>query len=144
MKRTAKAVWKGTGSEGNGKLTTQSHALSEHPYSFKSRFEDEEGKSGTNPDELIAAAHAGCFAMALGVELEGKGFTPETIDVHGRVTIEKEGEGFAIKKSHLDLKATVPGLDMTTFQDLANAAKDNCPVSKALACDISMTAHLEQ
>ncbi len=144
MKRTARAVWKGKGTDGSGELTTQSNALSAQPFSFKTRFKNEDGKEGTNPEELIAAAHAGCFAMALGVEMEGKGFIPDTLDVQGKVTIEKQGDEFTIKKAHLDLKARVPGLDMIMFQDLANAAKDNCPVSKALACDISMTAYLEQ
>lgn len=138
MKRTANAVWNGSLKEGEGKITTQSKVLNNTQYSFNSRFG--EGKS-TNPDELLAAAHAGCFAMALSMILGKEGFTPESLDVTSRVTMDVEN--LDLTESHLILKATIPGIDQKKFEECANTAKDNCPVSKALSLNITMDARLE-
>jgi osmotically inducible protein OsmC len=143
MNRHATAVWHGGISDGHGHLTAQSGALSDQPYSFKSRFQDESGRLGTNPEELIAAAHAGCFAMALSHILGGAGFTPEELDARADVNIEPKNGGFAITRSRLTLEARVPGIDQAKFKELAEQAKANCPVSKALAgVEISLDARL--
>jgi lipoyl-dependent peroxiredoxin len=143
MNRHATAVWHGAISDGHGHLTAQSGALSDQPYSFKSRFQDESGRLGTNPEELIAAAHAGCFSMALSHTLGGAGFTPEELDARADVSIEPKNGGFAITKSRLTLEARVPGIDQAKFKELAEQAKANCPVSKALAgVEISLDAKL--
>ncbi len=142
MKRTATALWKGNGPDGTGTLTTQSGVLKDQPYSARLRFQNEDGKAGTNPEELIAAAHAGCFAMALSFQLTNAGFTPEALHVDAAVTLEKTDGGFAIPAVHLTLKATVPGVDEKTFHELANVAKENCPVSKVLNADITLDATL--
>lgn len=142
MKRRAKSFWKGTGKEGTGTLTTTSGVLDEQPYSFRLRFENEDGKKGTNPDELIAAAHAGCYNMALAVQLEQAGFTADSLDTQAEVTLEKTDGGFAITKSHLTLQAKVPGINKDKFMELANGAKEGCPVSKVLNADISLDAKL--
>ncbi len=133
MKRKATAVWKGTGKDGTGSLSSPSNFFSNTPYSAKSRFENEDGKAGTNPEELIAAAHAGCFNMALSFELSGKGYTPEELSTVATVTIEKQEEGFAITNIHLELNGKVPDIEKDEFEELAQVAKDNCPVSKALS-----------
>src|ERR1700757_4071803 len=112
MIRKAKAVWQGTGRAGNGSLTSDSGVLSQTPYSFKTRFENERG---TNPEELIAAAHAGCFTMALAFQLQGAGYTPTELTTEAAVSLEPEGQGFRISRSALTLQASVPGLDETTF-----------------------------
>lgn len=138
MKRTANAVWKGSGKEGQGSLTTQSKVFDEQPYSFKLRFENEDGKQGTNPEELIAAAHAGCFNMALSFALGGEGFTPDELRTEAAISLEKEGEGFAIKKSVLKLTAKVPDISKEQFEKIAKGAKENCPVSKVLNCPIEL------
>lgn len=138
MKRTANAVWKGSGKEGQGSLTTQSKVFNEQPYSFKLRFENEDGKQGTNPEELIAAAHAGCFNMALSFALGGEGFTPDELRTEAAISLEKEGEGFAIKKSVLKLTAKVPEISKEQFEKIAEGAKENCPVSKVLNCPIEL------
>ncbi|MBZ6077162.1 OsmC family protein [Microvirga puerhi] len=135
MNRKARAVWQGTGRDGSGHLTTDSGILSSTPYSFKTRFENEKG---TNPEELIAAAHAGCFTMALAFQLQGAGFTPTELATEAVVSLDKEGEGFKISKSALTLQATVPGIDRTKFEELARAAEKNCPVSKVLNAEITM------
>jgi osmotically inducible protein OsmC len=135
MKRTATAVWNGSGKEGNGKLTTQSTTLNNTQYSYKSRFEE---GVGTNPEELIAAAHAGCFAMKLSFVLGEAGFTPESLEATSTVTLENG----AIQSSHIVLKAKVPGISQEKFQECAENAKENCPVSKALKMDISLEASL--
>jgi osmotically inducible protein OsmC len=140
MKRKASAVWQGGLKNGKGALTTDSGILPGTPYSFSTRFE--EGK-GTNPEELIAAAHAGCFSMALSAELEKNGIIAERIDTTATVTLEKAAEGFAITAVHLDVRAKMPGADEPAFQNAANAAKTGCPVSKVLNAAITMNARLE-
>ena len=138
--RSASAEWTGTGKEGKGTLTSQSGVLSATPYGFNTRFGD---TKGTNPEELIAAAHAGCFTLALAFQLTGAGHAPESLHTEAKVTLEQEGGGFTIKSVDLTLKAKVPGLDATKFQELAAGAKANCPVSKVLNAAISLNATLE-
>ncbi len=135
MKRTATANWKGTGKEGNGKLQTQSGVLNDHQYSYKTRFED---GIGTNPEELIAAAHAGCFSMKLSFVLNAAGFTPDNIDTKCTITLESG----TITESHLDVTATVPGIDKEKFAECVADAKENCPVSKLLKANISVESSL--
>ncbi len=135
MNRKARAVWQGTGKDGSGHLTADSGVLSNTPYSFKTRFENEKG---TNPEELIAAAHAGCFTMALAFQLQGAGFTPTELATEAVVTLEPEGSGFKISKSALRLNANVPNIDRAKFEELARAAEKNCPVSKVLNAEITM------
>ena len=135
MKRTAKAVWNGSGKEGNGKLTTQSGTLSNTQYSYKSRFEE---GVGTNPEELVAAAHAGCFAMKLSFVLQAAGFTADSLDVDAAVTLE---DG-TITSSKLMLKAKIPGISPEKFKESAEDAKLNCPISKLLNTAISLDASL--
>lgn len=141
MIKKATAVWKGSLKDGGGVISTETGVLSETPYGFKSRFES--GK-GTNPEELIAAAHAGCFSMALSLILGEAGFTAERIETKAAVTLDKVAEGFEITTSHLDLVAKIPGIDQAKFDELANKAKVGCPVSKVLKAKISMDARLEQ
>jgi osmotically inducible protein OsmC len=143
MLRTAQAVWNGTGKDGTGYLTTPSGAMKEQPYSFKTRFESEDGRAGTNPEELIAAAHAGCFSMALAFQLQTAGFTPEELRTTANLTMTQQGGGFAITAIRLDLAARVPGIERERFQQLADEAKANCPVSKVLNAEISLNATLE-
>jgi osmotically inducible protein OsmC len=137
--RTAEAEWKGGLQDGSGKMKLGSGAY-EGPYSFKSRFED---GTGTNPEELIAAAHAGCFSMALSLILGEAGLTAEKIETHAAVTLEKVGAGYEITAVHLSLSAKIPGADNAKFQELANNAKTGCPVSKLLKARITMEAKLE-
>jgi len=139
MIRKANAVWRGTGRAGGGKLSTESGVLVETPYSFRTRFENEKG---TNPEELIAAAHAGCFSMTLAFVLEGAGCTPAELNVAAAVTIEPEGQGFRISHSALTLRAKVPGLDDVAFARMVGDAEKNCPVSKALNAAITLDAKL--
>jgi lipoyl-dependent peroxiredoxin len=139
MIRKAKAVWHGTGRAGNGQLSTDSGVLADTPYSFKTRFENEKG---TNPEELIAAAHAGCFTMALAFGLQAAGFTPTELSTEAAVTIEQEGQGFRISKSALTLRAKVPNLDEASFARMAGEAEKNCPVSKVLKAEITLDATL--
>jgi len=139
MIRKAKAVWHGTGRAGNGNLSTDSGVLAETPYSFKTRFENEKG---TNPEELIAAAHAGCFTMALAFGLQAAGFTPTELNTEAAVTLEPEGKGFRISRSALTLRASVPNLDDAKFVDMARDAEKNCPVSKVLNAEIVLDARL--
>jgi lipoyl-dependent peroxiredoxin len=139
MKRNASAVWKGGLKDGKGTISTESGVLSDAQYSFTTRFE--QGK-GTNPEELIAAAHAGCFSMALSNELGNAGLTPESIRTTATVTLEKTDAGFAIPAVHLTLEAKVPGADRATFTRLADAAKTGCPVSKLFKADITLDATL--
>lgn len=138
MKRSATAVWNGTVKEGQGKLTTQSNTLKQTPYSYTSRFED---GSGTNPEELIAAAHAGCFAMALSMILGKAGFTPDRLEAVSTVTMD--AEKLQITHSHIHLKAKVPDISEGQFKTCAEDAKANCPVSKALNMALSLEATLE-
>jgi lipoyl-dependent peroxiredoxin len=139
MKRNASAIWKGGLKDGNGTISTESGVLSDAQYSFTTRFEH--GK-GTNPEELIAAAHAGCFSMALSNELGNAGLTPESIGTTATVTLEKTDAGFAIPAVHLTLQAKVPGADQATFAQLADRAKTGCPVSKLFKADITLEATL--
>jgi osmotically inducible protein OsmC len=137
--RKAKAVWHGTGRDGAGNITTDSGVLDSTPYSFKTRFENEKG---TNPEELIAAAHAGCFTMALAFQLQTAGFTPTELNTEAAVTLEKDGPGFRISKSALTLRAKVPNLNEADFARMAGDAEKNCPVSKVLNAEISLDAKL--
>ena len=139
IKRHASALWHGTGKEGTGSLTTQSGTLKDMPYGFNARFGD--GK-GTNPEELIAAAHAGCFSMATAFQLTGAGHPPNAMDCNATLSMEQVPGGFKITAIHLVLKAKVPGLDDAKFQELAREAKENCPVSKVLNADITLEASL--
>lgn len=138
--RTASAHWQGSGKEGKGALTTQSGVLSETQYSFSTRFA--EGK-GTNPEELIAAAHAGCFSMALAFQLSGAGHPPQDLHTEARLTMEQEGAGWKIATVALKLRAKVPGIDAATFNKLAEQAKATCPVSRVLNAAITLDATLE-
>jgi osmotically inducible protein OsmC len=140
MKRKASALWRGSLKDGNGSISTDSGVLSDTQYSFTSRFA--EGK-GTNPEELIAAAHAGCFSMALSNELGSAGFTPDSIRTTATVTLDKTAAGFAITAVHLDVTARVPGASPQAFDTAASTAKSGCPVSKVLKAEITMTAKLE-
>ena len=142
MMRTAKAHWTGGGQDGNGTLTTQSGVLNNQPYSFKLRFQNEDGKAGTNPEELIAAAHAGCFTMALSFALGNAGFTATSLDTEAQVTITPGEAGFSITAITLKLTASVPGLAKDQFDQIAAGAKANCPVSKALSVPITLEATL--
>src|SRR5712664_1453971 len=137
MIRKAKAVWRGTGRDGGGVLSSESGVLAETPYSFKTRFESEKG---TNPEELIAAAHAGCFTMALAFGLQGAGFTPTELSTEAAVTLEPNGKGFRISRSALALGANVPNLDEAAFTRLAGEAEKNCPVSRVLNATITLDA----
>ena len=139
MVRKAKAVWRGSGRAGNGQLSTDSGVLADTPYSFRTRFENEKG---TNPEELIAAAHAGCFTMALAFGLQGAGYTPTELSTEAAVTIEPEGQGFRISRSALTLRAQVPNLDQASFARMAGEAEKNCPVSKVLKAEITLDAKL--
>ena len=140
MIKKAWAVWKGDIKEGGGVISTETGVLKEAPYGFKSRFEN--GK-GTNPEELIAAAHAGCFSMALSLMLGEAGLTPERIETHAEVTIEKIGEGFEITASHLSVAVKIRVVNNEKFQEVANKAKEGCPVSKLMKARITMDARLE-
>ena len=140
MIKKASAVWKGSLKEGGGVISTESGVLKETQYGFKSRFES---GTGTNPEELIGAAHAGCFSMALSLILGEAGFTPDRIETQAAVTIDKAGDGFAITSSHLDVAAKIPNIDQAKFDELANKAKEGCPVSKVLNAKITMNARLE-
>ncbi|MGH8288402.1 MAG: OsmC family protein [Steroidobacteraceae bacterium] len=139
MIRKAKAVWRGTGRAGKGELSSDSGVLAATPYSFKTRFESEKG---TNPEELIAAAHAGCFTMALAFQLERAGYTPAELATESAVTLEAEGQGFRISRSALTLRARIPNVDAETFARLAAEAEKNCPVSKVLKAEITLDAKL--
>lgn len=143
LKRTSTAVWRGNGMEGKGTLTTQSGAFKDQPYSFQTRFASEDGKAGTNPEELIGAAHAGCFAMALSFALSGAGHTPEELRVKANVNMDREGVHWFVKNIVLELEAKVPGIDAAKFNELAEGAKKTCPISKALsAVEITLDAKL--
>ncbi|RZI40805.1 OsmC family peroxiredoxin [Herbaspirillum sp. HC18] len=140
MKRSATAAWGGGLKDGRGTISTQSGVLSNSRYGFKTRFEDE---PGTNPEELIAAAHAGCFTMALSAQLGEAGLTAESLRTDAVVTLEQDTGGFTIRSVHLNLVAKVPGASQDAFDKAVNAAKTGCPVSKLLKADISLTSKLE-
>jgi lipoyl-dependent peroxiredoxin len=141
MKRKGSAVWQGTLKEGKGRVSTESGAVSDMQYSFSTRFED---GVGTNPEELIGAAHAGCFSMALSGQLGNAGMNPESIETTATVTLEKQEAGFTVTAIHLDVTARVPGADQAAFETAANNAKSGCPISRLLNADITMTARLAQ
>lgn len=140
MKRTASAVWQGGIRDGKGSISTQSGVLSGTQYSYSTRFED---GIGTNPEELIAAAHAGCFTMALSGQLGSAGMTAERIDTTATVTLDKTEAGFTITEVHLDVKAKIPGANQAAFDTAAKSAEIGCPVSRVLNAKIIMTATLE-
>jgi osmotically inducible protein OsmC len=143
MIRKSSAVWRGDALHGTGALTTQSGAFREQPYSFKTRFQSEDGKAGTNPEELLAAAHAGCYAMALSFALGNAGHPPEELNVTATVNLERVGEGFSITSIALEVGARVAGIDPAKFQTIAETAKRECPLSKALAATpITLSAKL--
>ena len=138
--KTGSAKWQGNIREGTGEVSTQSGVLSNQPYSFATRFED---KAGTNPEELIGAAHAGCFTMALSLILSEAKLTATEMSTSAKVTLEQVDGGFAITAVHLTLKAKIPGADQKTFEELAGKAKAGCPVSKVLKANITLDALLE-
>lgn len=140
MKRTGSAVWRGGLKDGKGTVSTESGVLSEAQYSFGTRFED---GAGTNPEELLAAAHAGCFSMALSKQLEDAGMKAEEINTTAAVRLEKTDAGFTITKVHLDVKARIPGGDAAAFETAANNAKAGCPVSRLFNAEITLDAKLE-
>lgn len=140
MIKKAWAVWRGSLNDGGGSISTETGVLNEAPYGFKARFED--GK-GTNPEELIGAAHAGCFSMALSLMLGEAGLTAEKIETHAAVTLAKVGDGFEITASHLNVVAKVAGTDPAKFAEIANRAKAGCPVSKVLKAKITMDTKLQ-
>lgn len=140
MKRTASAVWNGDLKKGKGTVSTQSGVLKQTQYSFSTRFEN---GIGTNPEELIAAAHAGCFTMALSAFLGGAGFTPDELTTQATLSLEQVDGNWTITAIHLDLKGRVPGIDRAKFDEIADQAKANCPVSRVLKTDISLTKNLE-
>jgi osmotically inducible protein OsmC len=140
MKKTAWAVWNGGFKDGIGAISTETGVLDEAPYGFKARFE---GGRGTNPEELIAAAHSGCFTMALSLLLGQAGLTAERIETHAEVSLEQVGDGFEITSSHLIVRARIPGASADAVQEIAGKAKLGCPVSKVLKARITMEASLE-
>ncbi len=139
MKRTATAVWNGSGKDGNGHLTTQSTTLDKTQYSYKSRFEE---GVGTNPEELLAAAHAGCFTMALAFGLQAAGLTAEELATTATITLDVTGAAPTITSSHLVLKAKIPGVTNEKFQELAKGAEQGCPISRVIKAEISLDATL--
>jgi osmotically inducible protein OsmC len=139
MIRKASAVWQGGLKDGKGQISTESGVLAKTPYSFIQRFE---GAAGTNPEELIAAAHAGCFSMALSAQLNGANLKPESIETKASLTMEKLDSGWAVTAVHLDVNAKVPGADAAAFKTCAEAAKTGCPISKLLNAKITMDAKL--
>jgi osmotically inducible protein OsmC len=140
MKRTASAVWHGDLKNGKGGISTGSGVLKETQYSFGTRFES---GIGTNPEELIAAAHAGCFAMAFSAELGKAGFTPASIHATATVTLDKTDAGWTVTESHLDMTAKIPGIDAAKFMSIANGAKAGCPISRLLNAKVTLDAKLE-
>lgn len=140
MQRKASAVWKGGLKDGKGAVSSASGVLNSTPYSFSTRFEN---TPGTNPEELIAAAHAACFSMALSAQLSGANLPPSSIETSATLTMEKQEAGWAITAVHLDVVGWVPGADAAAFGKMAEAAKSGCPVSKVLKADITMNAKLE-
>jgi len=139
MQRKASAVWQGDLKAGKGTLSTDSSVLKQTPYSFHSRFES---GIGTNPEELLAAAHAGCFTMALSAQLGGAGITAQKLETTATITLDKVGDGFSVTKSHLDLVATIPGADQAKFDAAVKAAETGCPVSKLFKAEITVSAKL--
>lgn len=136
MKRTATARYEGFGKEGRGHVSTQSGVLSDQAYGFNTRFGD---TPGTNPEELVAAAHAGCFTMALSFALANAGYSEGTLETEAAVTLEKDGDGFTVTRSDLRLNATVPGIEAAEFERIAEGAKAGCPISKLLKAEITLS-----
>ena len=139
MKTTGSAVWSGGVKDGKGAISTHSGALKDYPYGFASRFE---GQAGSNPEELIGAAHAACFTMALSLMLGEAGLTADHMETTAEVSLDRDGDGFSITSSHLTLKAKIPGADEAKFQELAGKAKAGCPISKLLNTEITLDASL--
>jgi osmotically inducible protein OsmC len=139
MVRKASAVWKGSLKEGKGTISSDSGVLSDTPYSFSTRFEN---AKGTNPEELIAAAHAGCFTMALSAQLGNAGITPESLETTASLTLDKLDAGWTVTKIHLDVAARIPGAEKAAFDKAAENAKAGCPISRLLNAQITMTARL--
>ena len=139
MVRKASAVWKGSLKDGKGTISSDSGVLSNTPYSFSTRFEN---AKGTNPEELIAAAHAGCFTMALSAQLGNAGITPESLETTASLTLDKLDAGWTVTKIHLDVSARIPGADKAAFEKAAESAKAGCPISRLLKAEITMTARL--
>ena len=140
MKRKASAIWRGGLKNGRGNLSTESGVLRETPYSFSTRFENE---MGTNPEELVAAAHAGCFAMAFSAELGKTGIVPDAISVTATVSLDKTDAGWTVTASHLDVTVKIPGADKTQVLGIANVAKLGCPISRLLRANVTMDAKVE-
>ena len=143
LNRRGSAVWKGTGAEGAGTVSTFSGALREQPYSTAMRFQSEDGRAGTNPEELIAAAHAACFNMALSFQLTGAGHPPEELRTQAVLSMENEGVHWKITAVRLELRGKVPGISAEKFRELAEAAKATCPVSQVLRAEITLDAQLD-
>lgn len=139
MKKTASAHWSGGIRDGQGTISTETGVVRDAPYGFASRFED---GSGTNPEELLGAAHAACFAMALSLGLGEAGFTAESIDTRAEVSLDKDGDGYTITSVHLRCEARVPGADAASFARIAQATRQGCPISKVLRADITLEAAL--
>ncbi|WP_087034657.1 OsmC family protein [Oceanisphaera profunda] len=140
IKKTASAHWEGDLKKGKGTISTQSGALKENPYGFNTRFEDQRG---TNPEELIGAAHAGCFSMAFSMLLGQENFTPDSIDTKATVTLEEQSDGFAVTAVHLAMTARIPGISQAKFDEIAGKAKVGCPISKLLNAEITLDAKLQ-
>ncbi|MFQ3789424.1 OsmC family protein [Halomonas sp. A29] len=140
IKKTGSAVWEGSLKEGKGQVSTESGVLKEAPYSFGKRFE---GESGSNPEELIGAAHASCYSMALSMIMGEAGLTPERISTEAAVTLEQDSGGFSITKIHLTTRVRSPGADAAAFEEAANKAKEGCPVSKLFKAEITLDAALD-
>ena len=139
MKRNAAAVWQGGLKDGKGTVSAESGIFNDTPYNFENRFEKQ---NGTSPEELLAAAHASCYSMALSLVLGESGLTPERVDTTATITVEPDDGGFTVTSSHLEVRAKVPGADAKTFEAAANGAKDGCPVSKLYNTKITLDAHL--
>lgn len=142
IEKSASVHWEGQGKKGVGKISTQTAALKDYPYGFGSRFEDD--RRGTNPEEILAAAHAACFTMAFSFACDKAGFATDKVDTAAKVRLAQVGDGFLIDRITLELTATIPGIDEATFQALAKGAKEQCPLSKALASvpEITLVARL--
>lgn len=140
IKKTASAQWKGNLKEGTGTISTESGALKDNPYGFNTRFENQ---PGTNPEELIGAAHAGCFSMAFSMLLGEQNFTPDSIETQATVSLEKQNDGFAVTAVHLKMSARIPDIDQASFEEIAHKAKVGCPISKLLKADIRLDATLQ-
>lgn len=140
MHKTASAHWAGNLKQGKGTISTESGALKDNPYGFNTRFENQ---PGTNPEELIGAAHAGCFSMAFAMLLSEENFTPDSIETQATVTLEKQSDGFAVTAVHLEMQSRIPGIEQSKFAEIADKAKSGCPISKLLNAKITLDATLK-